>query len=212
MGREFIDIFEDWAEDYDHAVSGHDPQYKAVFADYENILHEVAKASYGNVLEFGVGTGNLTDKLLQAGLQVTGIEPSPAMREIVREKLPEIEVVDGDFITFPNPTIEIDTIVSSYAFHHLNDVEKEQAVRQFAEMLPVGGKIVFADTMFESNVVKENIIHDSMQKGYTDLVDDLNREYYPIIDDIRNIFERSHFDISFKQMNDFVWLIIANKK
>ncbi|MFD2042818.1 class I SAM-dependent DNA methyltransferase [Ornithinibacillus salinisoli] len=212
MGREFIDIFEDWAKEYDNSVTGQDPQYEAVFANYDIILDEVTNASCGNVLEFGVGTGNLTEKLLQAGYQVYGIEPSQAMREIVNEKLPNLLVEDGDFLSFRKPKFQTDTIVSTYAFHHLTDIEKEVAVAQFAEILPINGKVVFADTMFESEQVRDKIIMDATENGFSDLVEDLNREYYPVTDYIKKIFEKNNFNISFKQMNDFVWLIIANKE
>ena len=52
------------------------------------------------MLEFGVGTGNLTARLLKAGLKVTGIEPSPAMREKAIAKLETTDIVDGDFLDF----------------------------------------------------------------------------------------------------------------
>ena len=76
MGREFIELFEDWAENYDDTVSGYDNEYREVFDGYGEILDRVVSKSYGHVLEFGVGTGNLTARLLEAGLEVTGIEPS----------------------------------------------------------------------------------------------------------------------------------------
>ena len=67
MGREFIELFEEWSEYYDDTVSGHDEEYREVFKDYEQILERVVGRAKGHVLEFGVGTGNLTVLLLQAG-------------------------------------------------------------------------------------------------------------------------------------------------
>ncbi len=60
MGREFLGIFEEWADTYDDSVKGIDRQYAAVFDKYDIILNEVVNHSHGNILEFGVGTGNLT--------------------------------------------------------------------------------------------------------------------------------------------------------
>ncbi|WP_047982882.1 class I SAM-dependent DNA methyltransferase [Ornithinibacillus californiensis] len=210
MGREFVDIFEDWAEDYDHTVSGHDPEYKAVFEDYDNILEKVAKSSMGTILEFGVGTGNLTKKLLSGGHRVIGIEPSEAMREIAEEKLLDAIVLDGDFINFPKPTIEVNTIVSTYAFHHLTDAEKEIAVKKFAELLPKGGRVVFADTMFTSTSAKQRKILEAEKNGFLNLAEDLKREYYPTLETVEEIFVENNFIVSFQQMNEFAWLIIAN--
>lgn len=212
MGREFIDLFDDWADSYDESVAGKDPQYAAVFHDYDKILDEVTKYTSGNVLEFGVGTGNLTQRLLDSRNRVIGIEPSSAMRKVAGSKLPGLSIFEGDFLTFPKLDEQIDTIVSSYAFHHLTDGEKDKAIANFANVLSDNGKIVFADTMFESPVAKENIIEAASNKGYTDLVEDLNREYYPLISTLAAIFEKNRFDVSFEKMNEFVWLVIADKK
>lgn len=211
MGREFLDLFDDWAKDYDASVAGLDPQYAAVFENYERILDEVVTSSNGTVLEFGVGTGNLSEKLINNGYQVIGVEPSSAMREIAAGKLSNLTLMEGDFLTFPEvPPVE--TIVSTYAFHHLTDREKDTAIRQFAEILPKNGKIIFGDTMFESVAAKESMIEDAKARGFVNLAEDLMREYYPTIDVLQNIFEKNHFDVTFKQENDFVWIVKANKK
>ena len=47
MGREFVDIFDGWADSYDASVSGKDPEYRDVFEGYETILNEVAKRVSG---------------------------------------------------------------------------------------------------------------------------------------------------------------------
>ena len=82
MGREFIDIFNEWVHSYDASVAGEDPEYRDVFKGYEKILDAVTSEVVGTVLEFGTGTGNLTAKLLHAGHQVIGIEPNTVMRRL----------------------------------------------------------------------------------------------------------------------------------
>ncbi|PAV29824.1 SAM-dependent methyltransferase [Virgibacillus profundi] len=210
MGREFLDLFEEWAGTYDDTVTGIDPQYRAVFANYNKILDEVVKNSEGTVLEFGVGTGNLTEKIMDAGHEVIGIEPSQAMLDIASEKYPELTLLEGDFITFPEVDA-VETIVSTYAFHHLTDSEKEIAVAQFADILPPNGKIVFGDTMFQSEDIKQKMINEASEKEYTDLAEDLQREYYTTLEVMQNIFKNNNFNVTFKQMNEFVWLVVAEK-
>jgi putative AdoMet-dependent methyltransferase len=211
MGREFLEIFEDWAEDYDKSVAGLDPEYKEVFRDYNNILQEVANNSFGNILEFGVGTGNLTAKFLEKGQRVIGVEPSSAMREVTKAKLPESIILDGDFLHYPKINLPINTIVSTYAFHHLTDAEKESAVKKFSSVLSTGGKVVFADTMFASEESMQKKIDEADKLGFTNLAEDLRREYYPLTETIERMFKENHFTITFKQMNEFVWLIIAKQ-
>lgn len=212
MGIEFIDLFEEWAGSYDDSVAGKDPQYAAVFLHYDKILKEVTKYTIGSVLEFGVGTGNLTRKLMEKGSTVFGVEPSEAMREIAAKKLPKLLLHEGNFLDFPDFVSPIDSIVSTYAFHHLTDTEKDTAIAKFADLLTTNGKVIFADTMFESASAKENIIENAAKKGYTDLIADLNREYYPTIGTLKELFEKNQFSVTFEKMNDFVWLLVAERK
>ncbi|MFS0775874.1 class I SAM-dependent methyltransferase [Neobacillus sp. 3P2-tot-E-2] len=212
MGLEFLDVFERWAESYDDSVDGHNREYKEVFAGYEQILEAVAECSMGHVVEFGVGTGNLTKKLLDKSLNVTGIEPSVPMRKIAKTKLGLKErILDGDFLNFPE-IINIDTIVSTYAFHHLTDKEKDEAIAKYGKLLLKGGRIVFADTMFESVEDYNNAIVKAREQGFHNLAKDLETEYYTTIPILKSILEKSGFTVSFKRCNHFVWLMEGEKR
>lgn len=212
MGREFLDLFEQWAGSYDETVVGYDLEYKEVFLRYEQILDAVAARSQGHVVEFGTGTGNLTKKLIETGLHVTGIEPSPAMRKIAEEKLGgTVQILDGDFIYFPE--IEnVSTFVSTYAFHHLTDEEKTAAVAHYGKLLSKDGKIVFADTMFESEEDYYKSIVKAKDQGFHNLAKDLETEYYTTIPVLKNIFENNGFRVTFTRCNDFVWLMEGVKQ
>lgn len=211
MGREFIDLFDEWAEDYDETVKGHDKEYEEVFSNYEDILNHVANHAKGTVLEFGVGTGNLTEKLLYNQHKVYGVEPSEMMREKAKEKFPNLDLYDGDFLQFPDFKNEIETIVSSYAFHHLTDQEKDDAVSRYSQMLSKGGKIVFADTLYEDELKKQELFEWVSQQGFHNLLHDLKTEYYPLKETMETLFKKYHFRIEFKQLNRYVWLMVAEK-
>ncbi|MFJ8067822.1 class I SAM-dependent DNA methyltransferase [Peribacillus sp. NPDC096447] len=211
MGREFIDLFEEWSKSYDDTVSGHDIEYQEVFKHYDRILDSVTDRAHGHVLEFGVGTGNLTERLLRKGLKVSGIEPSPAMREIAVSKLRgKTEIADGDFIDFPKPE-QVDSIVSTYAFHHLTDEEKEKAIANYGKLLNTGGKIVFADTMYQSREAHERAIQDARQAGFHNLANDLQTEYYTTIPFLEKVLEANGYKVNFERCNQFVWIMEAEK-
>lgn len=211
MGREFIELFEQWAASYNQSVSGEDEEYKEVFEDYDHILEAVASRSYGTVIEFGVGTGNLTEKLIRFGRKVYGIEPSKAMREIAKERYPDLILLDGDFLQFPKIPEPVDSIVSTYAFHHLTDEEKNLAIQNYSHLLEKNGKIIFADTAFRDEEDR-NQLHEYVKKqGYRHLLQDLEREYYTTIGTLDEIFRKNNFEVSFKKLNRYVWLIDATK-
>lgn len=211
MGREFVSLFDEWASTYDETVNGSDIEYKEVFSGYEEILELVTKGATGNVLEFGVGTGNLTEKLLKAGHKVYGIEPSKGMREIAAKRFPQVEIVDGDFIDFPKPNDTIHSIVSSYAFHHLTDEEKAKAISVYRDFLPVHGRVVFADTVYAGEFSKRRMMAEAEKKQYLNLLHDLQTEYYTTIDALSAMFYENGFTVKFSQCNPFVWLIQAEK-
>ncbi|WP_407974437.1 class I SAM-dependent methyltransferase [Bacillus altitudinis] len=212
MGREFLSLFDHWAESYDDTVSGHDEQYKEVFRWYPAILKEITRRAGQHVIEFGSGTGNLTAALLQADKKVFGVEPSEAMKKAALQKgIPNV-FHDGDFLSFPSPPFEPDTIVSSYAFHHLTDDEKKQAIHTYGNILPSGGKIVFADTMFQNQAAHQAETNKAKAAGFDQLAEDLETEYYPSIGVLKQIFEEEGFSTSFHQMNDFVWIVEAKKR
>ncbi|MEH7236117.1 class I SAM-dependent methyltransferase [Bacillus sp. JJ1562] len=214
MGREFLEVFEGWANTYDQTVTGNDVEYQEVFSRYDDILNDVVQKSGPVVLEFGVGTGNLTQKLLDENKKVYGVEPSEPMRDIALEKLQSysLTIEDGDFIDFNNPAEKIDTIVSTYAFHHLNDIEKNQAFSQYSNILEKGGKIVFADTMFENKQEYTLTIQSATQRGFFNLAKDLETEYYTTIPVLQEIAQQNGFTIEFTRFNHFVWVMEATKQ
>ena len=211
MGREFLDLFDRWASTYDKAVYGGDKEYADVFSGYDEILQSVADRTAGTVLEFGVGTGNLTAKLVALGRRVIGVEPSVEMRKLAQHRLANVPIYDGDFLHFELPIQHVDSIVSTYAFHHLTDDEKRLATRQFNTLLSAGGKVVFADTVFVDQEAKEKAIRKAQIELRSNLAHDLATEYYTTVPEMTRIFEEAGFDIEFAQCNAYVWRWEATK-
>jgi putative AdoMet-dependent methyltransferase len=212
MSGQFNELFDEWSADYDDTVAGSDLEYKEVFKSYDHILETIAARSFGVVLEFGVGTGNLTKRLVEANLEVLGVEPSKKMKAIAKQKLPEIRIEEGHFLDFPFMDQKVDTIVSSYAFHHLTDQEKEEAIQLYEKLLNNGGKIVFGDTIFKDKQAQEQTYLDAKNKGFHRLANDLNTEYYTTIPKLDKILTKHNFTTNYEQINDFVWIIEAKKR
>ncbi|WP_169088158.1 class I SAM-dependent DNA methyltransferase [Paenibacillus sp. PL91] len=212
MGREFIDLFDHWADHYELTVQGQDEEYTEAFHGYDAILEAVAERSKGMVLEFGAGTGNLTEKLLKRGASVYAVEPSAGMRGIFEKRGLDAVLLDGDFLQFPSIPVKLDTIVSSYAFHHLTDAEKEQAIAYYSTLLEAGGQIIFADTVFQDEDARKQFESDAEQAGYLKLLHDLQSEYYTTLDVLEKICKVYGLAVSFQQLNRYVWLMHARKE
>lgn len=211
MGTEFNKLFDEWSGHYDRTVTGHDEQYKEVFEGYENILEAVAVRASGTVVEFGVGTGNLTEKLLARGLRVYGIEPSEGMQAQFSKRGLAATLLEGDFLHYPVIAERIDTIVSTYAFHHLTDEEKGQAIGRYAAWLGDGGRIIFADTAFQDEAARQSIELAAEDAGFEELLKDLQSEYYTTLNVLKGLFEAHGFHVAFSPLNRYVWLMEAVK-
>lgn len=89
------------AEFYDHIVPYRDR------ADVDFFV-EAARAAGGRVLELGCGTGRVLIPCARAGIEITGVDRSPAMLAVCRQKLEEepaevrarVELVEGDMRDF----------------------------------------------------------------------------------------------------------------
>ncbi len=209
LSEQFNDLFDAWAASFDNTVDGEDLEYRDVFKKYETILQKISDGAHGFVLEFGVGTGNLTKRLIEKGLDVVGIEPSENMRKIALQKLPNAKIIKGNFLSFPSQDKKADMIVSSYAFHHLTDREKEQAIKLYSNILANQGKIIFGDTIFENKRKHEEAYQLAKNKGYHRLAEDLQTEYYTTIPKMKDMLHAHGFTSSFEQINDFVWIMEA---
>ncbi|MEW8970491.1 MAG: methyltransferase domain-containing protein, partial [Mesobacillus sp.] len=186
-----------------------DIEYREVFENYDKILETVAIKSNNTVLEFGVGTGNLTEKLISLGRVVYGVEPSKVMREKTKARFKDLHLYDGDFLNFPELRGKVDSIVSTYAFHHLTDEEKDTALKLYSTLLGDQGKIVFADTAFVNEEHREERHRIVKEQGYENLFADLKREYYTTLEILERLFEKNGFQVSFEKMNSYVWLMEA---
>lgn len=210
----FNRLFDKWAQHYDETVYGLDNEYKEVFEEYnkilENICWEITDNKDGLVVEIGVGTGNLTKLLYKKGFRVIGIEPSIEMRKISKSKIPNVEILDGHFLSIP-VNKKIDAFVTSYAFHHLTFDEKQKAIMYLDSLLAEDGKIVIADTMFETKEYKQKLYEYVENTKAFNLLKDLNTEYYEYLDDICSLFKNLNYSIKKVKMNKYVWIVTASK-
>ena len=105
------------------------------------------------VLDIGCGTGSLALRCAGRAARVTGIDISPQMLDMAREKveaaglqdqveLREMSAIDLDE-TFPDG--RFDAIVSSLMFSELSEDEQGFVLRECRRLLRDGGRLVIAD-------------------------------------------------------------------
>jgi tRNA (cmo5U34)-methyltransferase len=118
-------------------------------------------------LDLGTGTGFFTQKFLERFPQarVISIDGSNSMVELARARLAElaarVNFYVGDFRQLQNiipARTRGEVVFSSYALHHLNQVEKREVIRQALRFLKPAGWLINADIVkSESKVIEERI-------------------------------------------------------
>jgi SAM-dependent methyltransferase len=132
------------AELYDYVVPYRERQDVAFYV-------EMARESGGPVLEVGCGTGRVLLPTARAGIEITGMDLSPHMLEVCREKLeaePEevrsrVRLVQGDMRRFAlDQSFQLITLPFR-PFQHLTTVEDQLACLDcIRQALAEGGRLI----------------------------------------------------------------------
>lgn len=162
--------FDLWANDYDQTVQLSEESDLYPFAGYREILNtifnEVMQINHSTVLDIGFGTGVLTNKLYENGHQMDGIDFSAKMIDIAQSKMPDANLIEYDFTKgLPNEVKEkkFNSIVSTYALHHLTDEAKVEFIKGLLDLLAENGKIYIGDIAFETREDLETCRNNHLQ-------------------------------------------------
>ncbi|MBK1813166.1 methyltransferase domain-containing protein [Clostridium sp. YIM B02505] len=200
--------FNSWARSYDKDVKRDIGELK-IYKNYDLILQKVYDLVEAlgrkdlKVLEIGVGTGNLAEKFLNGGYNIIGIDQSREMLSVAKEKYPMLKVRLGEFLKIPYDNKSFDVIISTYAFHHLNETEKYIAIEEIMRVLKDDGVIVMGDLMFESKASEEEVLKALPQSQ----VEEIKDEYYSYIDLLKAEFEKYNKKLQYYRIDKFNYII-----
>lgn len=95
------------------------------------------------VVDLGCGSGVFTNALHRRGYRCVGVDLSPKLLDIAREKFPDIEFVEGDIENLPFEDNSFDGVLLSGVLHHLPELSRCAA--EVKRCLKPGGKYVAFD-------------------------------------------------------------------
>ncbi|MEG0326797.1 MAG: methyltransferase domain-containing protein [Cellulosilyticaceae bacterium] len=200
--------FDNWARSYDRDVKADRGTLK-IYENYEVLLDSVVKeaikstADGAQILDIGVGTGNLSNRLYNLGYDITGVDQSRAMLEVAKSKNSGLKVRLGEFMKLPFENKSFDAIVSTYAFHHLDEKEKEVAVEEMIRVLADDGVIVIGDLMFESDEAKNGVYATLTAKE----IDSIEDEYYTNIRKLEEYVGKHARKMNKIQIDRLCWIV-----
>lgn len=182
----------------------------AFYENYETVLNETARLARehgGTMAEIGVGTGELAGRRL-SDCEITGIDQSVNMLKETKKKFPKLKVKLGTFLQLPMDSGSVDTVVSSYAFHHCNEEEKILAVKEMARILKPAGRIVIADLMFADEEARKIFAENCSDAEREDLED----EYFAYVDRLEGVLETLGFDARHVQVDPLIWIVTGDRR
>lgn len=113
------------------------PVDRALYALFADLV-----GSGAPVGDVGCGPGHVTAYLAGLGLRPHGVDVSPAMVEVARERYPALEFSVGSFAALPQ--VEWAGAVAPYSVIHLDDAERPDAWRNLARVIRPGGWLLVA--------------------------------------------------------------------
>jgi SAM-dependent methyltransferase len=112
------------------------PSYPPSAVDW--LLSPTAGAPVHDVLDLGAGTGKLTSRLVERGLNVVAVDPIPELLDVLRTTLPDTPALLGTAEHIPLPDNSLDAVLVAQAWHWFNP---ERAVAEVVRVLRPGGRL-----------------------------------------------------------------------
>ena len=198
------------AVDYDEDVKN---EQNPIRAGYARLMGWITAKTEGsrNIVDLGCGTGN-TVLHIKSHQKIYCVDISENMLRIARDKLRRshgIVFVAKDILDFLDGLErddKIDTIISTYALHHLTQEDKHVLFEKAYLSLPETGKIIFGDLMF-----KDKGHEAEMKKRYPGLIEEFDNEFYWYVDEEARILESIGFKIEVERFSDLSWGIYGEK-
>lgn len=131
--------YDQMAQVYTDHVSLEMTEPSIVRSALELFAHQVQQQGPGLVADVGCGPGHITDFLSELGLDIFGIDNSPALLDIARAAYPEIHFETGQLASLPVDAGSLQAVVCRHALIHTPADLVPAALAEFARVLAPRG-------------------------------------------------------------------------
>lgn len=134
--------FDSIATEYDDSLPSHVVEHYLA----KRTRFVLAHCPRGKGLDVGCGTGVLASRLARQGYEMTGVDPSAGMLEVLRARAPEVEALEASGTALPFPDDSFDLVLTVAVMHHIADAQGVR--RTLGEMIRVAkpdGRILVWD-------------------------------------------------------------------
>lgn len=132
-----VEGYRAWAATYDTVPNG------AFALDEPTVTELLDAVPAGVALDAACGTGRYSTLLARRGHRIVGVDSSPDMLTLARERIPDGDFRLGDLHRLPVADDEVTLVVCGLALTHVPELVPVFA--EFARVLRPGGHLVIAD-------------------------------------------------------------------
>ncbi len=129
--------------------------YRMCRKDYPDVLAELEKEDFTDLLDCGCGTAPMISLLLKKYPEkhYTGIDLTPQMIEIAKSKhMDNVNLVVGDCENLPFDDNAFDAIICCQSFHHYPNVQN--FFNSVYRVLRPGGRLILRDMTAKTSVMR----------------------------------------------------------
>jgi ubiquinone/menaquinone biosynthesis C-methylase UbiE len=127
-----------WASSYD------EPGNQLLDLEQPVVREILDSLPVGVALDVACGTGRHTAYLASLGHEVIGLDRSPEMLRVAREKVPDGKFHEADLHDVPLANDSVDLVVCAVALSHVPDLAR--ALTEFVRVLRPNGHLVISDS------------------------------------------------------------------
>jgi len=100
----------------------------------------------GTALDVGCGTGVLAERLAEAGYEMTGIDPSEGMLDVLAARAPRVTAVRASGTALPFDDDSFDLALTVATLHHIAEPEDvRQTLHEMVRVTRPGGNVLVWD-------------------------------------------------------------------
>jgi len=145
-------------KEFTHAAEKYESEHAGIYElckkDYPDILAELEKESFTDLLDAGCGPAPMISLLSEKypDKHYTGLDLTPAMIEVAKAKnLPNTKFVVGDCENFPFEADSFDAIICSMSFHHYPN--PQDFFNSVQRCLRPGGRLILRDMTSDNPLI-----------------------------------------------------------
>ena len=122
----------------------------------QHLVDGLALRSEDRVVEFGCGTGQVTERLVATGTHVIAVDALPTMLVAARGRAPQADFIEGDALTVDLPG-SFDAVVLSFVLHNLDADQRRALLRRSRSLLRPDGRVALLEWALPRSALRARV-------------------------------------------------------